>query len=161
MSKTNSLHYKLCCEGAKWMRKQEWGIYRIVTVELCTLNVENPDVWGTSGFKSMLIEVKTSRADFRNDKRKKFRTDDEEYRHYALGNKRYYLVPKGLVGIDELPPHWGLLEWDGTCIVKVKEAEEVVCENSGEVAMLCSIMRREGVRKGIFNYRKKNKHKII
>ena len=63
MSKTNSLHYKLCCEGAKWMRKQEWGIYRIVTVELCTLNIENPDVWGTSGFKSMLIEVKTSRAD--------------------------------------------------------------------------------------------------
>jgi len=24
----------------------------------------------------------------------------------------------------------------------------------GEVAMLCSIMRREGVRTGIFNYRK-------
>ncbi len=36
----------------------------------------------------------------------------------------------------------------------IKEAEEVVCENMGEVAMLCSIMRREGVRKGIFNYRK-------
>ena len=37
MSKTNSLHYKLCCEGAKWMRKQEWGIYRIVTADLCRL----------------------------------------------------------------------------------------------------------------------------
>ncbi|QUB64915.1 hypothetical protein [Prevotella melaninogenica] len=64
MSKTGSLHYRLCCEGAKWMRKQEWGTYHTVAVELCTVNVENPDVWGTTGFKSMLIEVKTSRADF-------------------------------------------------------------------------------------------------
>ena len=64
MSKTDSLHYRLCCEGAKWMRKQEWGTYHTVAVELCTVNVENPDVWGTTGFKSMLIEVKTSRASF-------------------------------------------------------------------------------------------------
>lgn len=154
MSKTDSLHYRLCCEGAKWMRKQEWSTYHTVAVELCTVNVENPDVWGTTGFKSMLIEVKTSRADFLKDKKKIFRTDDEEYRKYALGNKRYYLVPKGMVTIEELPTHWGLLEWDGSGISKIKEADEVTCENMGEVAMLCSIMRREGVRKGIFNYRK-------
>lgn len=154
MSKTDSLHYRLCCEGAKWMRKQEWGTYHTVAVELCTVNVENPDVWGTTGFKSMLIEVKTSRADFLKDKKKIFRTDDEEYRKYALGNKRYYLVPKGMVTIEELPTHLGLLEWDGSGISKIKEADEVICENMGEVAMLCSIMRREGVRKGIFNYRK-------
>lgn len=34
MSKTDSLHYRLCCEGAKWMRKQEWGTYHTVAVEL-------------------------------------------------------------------------------------------------------------------------------
>ena len=32
MSKTESLHYKLCCEGAKWMRKQEWSSYKIVAL---------------------------------------------------------------------------------------------------------------------------------
>lgn len=156
MSKTNSLHYKLCCEGAKWMRKQEFGAYKIVAVELCTISVENPDVWGTTGYKSMLIEVKTSHSDFLRDMKKPFRMDSNvNYRKYRLGNNRYYLVPKGLVSIDELPPHWGLLEWNGTSITKVKEAEYVVCENIGELGMLCSIMRREGVRKGIFNYREK------
>lgn len=45
MSKTESLHYKLCCEGAKWMRKQKWSSYKIVAIELCTVNAENPDVW--------------------------------------------------------------------------------------------------------------------
>ena len=41
MSKTESLHYKLCCEGAKWMRKQKWSSYKIVAIELCTVNAEN------------------------------------------------------------------------------------------------------------------------
>ena len=156
MSKTNSLHYKLCCEGAKWMCKQEFRAYKIVAVELCTGGAEHPDVWGTTGYKSMLIEVKTSHSDFLRDMKKPFRMDSNvRYRKYRLGNNRYYLVPKGLVSIDELPPQWGLLEWNGTSITKVKEAEDVVCENIGELAMLCSIMRREGVRKGIFNYREK------
>ena len=154
MSKTESLHYKLCCEGAKWMRKQEWSSYKIVAVELCTINAESPDVWGTTGFKSMMIEVKTSRGDFLKDKAKKFRTENEEYRHYALGNKRYYLAPENIIKAAELPISWGLLEWNGSMINVIKEAEEVVCENMGEVAMLCSIMRREEVRTGIFNYRK-------
>ena len=101
-----------------------------------------------------MIEVKTSRGDFLKDKAKKFRTEDNEYRHYALGNKRYYLAPEGIIKPAELPISWGLLEWNGSMINVIKEAEEVVCENMGEVAMLCSIMRREGVRTGIFNYRK-------
>lgn len=92
--------------------------------------------------------------DFLQDKAKKFRTENEEYRHYALGNKRYYLAPENIIKAAELPISWGLLEWNGSMINVIKEAEEVVCENMGEVAMLCSIMRREGVRTGIFNYRK-------
>lgn len=138
------------------MCKQDFGAYKIVAVELCTGGAEHPDVWGTTGYKSMLIEVKTSHSDFLRDMKKPIRMDSNvRYRKYRLGNNRYYLAPKGLVGIDELPPHWGLLEWNGTSITKVKEAEYVVCENIGELGMLCSIMRREGVRKGIFNYREK------
>ena len=59
MSKTNSLHYELCVEGAKWLRKQKWNYdrcqkkscyrteacgqckkYRYVAVELCTWDCE-------------------------------------------------------------------------------------------------------------------------
>jgi hypothetical protein len=44
MSKTDSLHYKLCCEGAKWLHKNmiqerdgSWvGTCKIVAVELVT-----------------------------------------------------------------------------------------------------------------------------
>lgn len=28
MSKTASLHYDLCCEGAKWLRRQKWNYQR-------------------------------------------------------------------------------------------------------------------------------------
>ena len=70
MSATNSLHYKLCCEGAKWLRKQDYASYKIVVVELICIGAENPDVWGTNGFNSTLIEVKTSRADFLKDRKK-------------------------------------------------------------------------------------------
>ena len=34
MSKTDSPHYRLCLKGAEWLRRQEFGSYKIVAVEL-------------------------------------------------------------------------------------------------------------------------------
>lgn len=151
MSKTNSLHYQLCCEAGKWIKNIKYGNYKYIAVELCCLTLENPDAWGTNGYNSVMIEVKTSRADFLKDKKKQFR--NEQFAKYAMGNYRYYLAPTGIINIEDLPEKWGLLEWDGKKINTIKQAEEQKCENHGELAMLCSIMRREGIKSQIFNYR--------
>ena len=59
--------------------------------------------WNLQGF-SVLIECKTSRADFLADQQKKHR------QQFCVGRKRYYLTPPELVSKDELPDGWGLLE---------------------------------------------------
>lgn len=152
MSKTNSLHYNLCLDGAKWLKKHHNYGNKIIVVELICIGAENPDVWGTNGFESTLIEVKTSRADFLKDRKKFFRQKQVE--KYACGNYRYFLTPRGLVTQSEIPESWGLLEWDNEQIITTKAAQNIPCENHGELAILCSIMRREKVKTGIFNYRK-------
>lgn len=154
MSATNSLHYKLCCLGAKWMQKQDYGSYKYITVELVCIGAENPDVWGTNGYNSMLIEVKTSRADFLKDKKKFVR--QEQNSKYATGNYRFYLAPQCIISESELPQNWGLIEYDPETesLTTVKYASPIITENHGELAILCSIMRRENIKKQIFNYRK-------
>ena len=136
MSKTNSLHYDLCVEGAKWLRKQKWNYdrcqkkacyrteacgqckkYRYVAVELCTWDCENTDVWGLGNFNdSAVIEVKVSHSDFLADKKKFCRSDQAEKLKYQAGRVR-----------------WNT-SW-------------------ADMQILTSILRREGFREGIFNYR--------
>lgn len=152
MSKTNSLHYQLCCLGAKWMRRLKYSNYKYVAVELVCTSAENPDVWGTNGFESMIIEVKTSKADFIKDRLKFIR--NPQNKRFAMGNYRYYLMPSGLVPIENIPENWGLLEWDGKQITLRKSAPFQECENRCELSLLCSIMRREGIKSQIFNCRK-------
>lgn len=154
MSKTDSLHYKLCCEGAKWLNNRPWSGYKYVAVELICASSDNPDIWGTNGFSSAMIEVKVSRSDFLNDK-KKFVRQPENAVH-AVGNHRYYLCPKGIINIDDLPEGWGLLWYDKGEISIIKEAAYLKTYNRGELSILSSIMRREGIKGQVFNYRKIN-----
>lgn len=157
MSRTDSLHYRLCQRGAKWLHNGEIKYTsdgsmidscKIVAVELVTIGIENPDVWGTNGFLSYIIEVKTSRSDFLIDYKKKCRKKEN-----ACGNFRYYLVPKGLLSLKEIPKYWGLLEYDGKNINVIKRPKFIECDNSGDLCMLSSIARREGVKNKIYNYR--------
>lgn len=149
MSKTNSPHYKLCCEAARWLQKVKYCKY--VAVELITYGGENPDVWGTTGWNAYIIEVKTSRRDFLNDLKKPSRQPRK-----GMANYRYYLLPEGTVKPDEVPENWGIILHDGDKITfLVREATLYGSEVNEDIAMLCSIMRREGIKKQIFNYRHK------
>lgn len=65
---------------------------------------------GTTDEGSILVEVKTSRADFFADRQKKFRELPER----GLGLYRYYMAPVGMVAVDELPEKWGLIEIKGS-----------------------------------------------
>ncbi len=55
---------------------------------------------------SVLIEVKISRADFLNDRRKPHRLEPAT----GMGVYRYFMAPTGLIAVDELPERWGLIE---------------------------------------------------
>lgn len=133
-----------------------WSI-KYVAVEIITQGMECTDVYGTSGWQSTIIEVKTSRADFKKDSKKKIR--NEQFKKYSVGNYRYYLAPKGIIKPDELGDNWGLLEWDEETdeILLIKKSEYRECNNFGDLTILCSIMRREGIKKQVFNYRERNK----
>lgn len=81
MSKTDSLHYQLCCLGAKFLKSRKNAEHletpnKYVAVELVTMTAENPDIWATNGYHTTLVEVKTSHADFLADKKKWIRSEE-------------------------------------------------------------------------------------
>jgi hypothetical protein len=49
------------------------------------------------------------------------------------------------------------LEWDEKTdeISLIKKSEYRECNNFGDLTILCSIMRREGIKKQVFNYRER------
>jgi hypothetical protein len=60
-----------------------------------------------------------------------------------MGIQRWYLVPKDLVGVDEVPEWCGLLYVHGRRTIAVKEApERLVWDSHSEVKMLLSAIRR-------------------
>lgn len=168
MSKTDSLHYKLCVEGGKWLKRSKRNYercktkpchvpelcrvctkHRVVAVELVTLTAENCDVWGYDGWNTTVIEVKTSHSDFMHDMKKAARNIEVQYQ---LGNLRWYLCPEWIIKKEELPEGWGLLYWDGKKIMPiVAPVRREGC--TADLRMLYSIMLREGMCDKIYNYR--------
>jgi hypothetical protein len=57
--------------------------------------------------ESFMIETKVTRSDFLSDANKPFRCSKNE--RLGVGVYRYYACPEGLIGVDELPPKWGLI----------------------------------------------------
>jgi len=170
MSKTDSLHYQLCLEGAKWLHKRKnlncrecpcfkntcCGACRrclYVAVELNTYATENTDVWGFDGWCTTVIEVKTSHADFKNDQKKFWRNVLPEHQ---AGNLRWYLCPEGIIKPDELPEGWGLLYWDGKRIYPVVAPETRMQGCHADMMILYSILKREKFPQKIYNYRGMN-----
>lgn len=170
MSKTNSLHYDLCVEGAKWLKRRQ--VYercrekpcfspelcsgcrhgfKYIAVELNTVGTENCDVWGYDGYVTAVIEVKVSHEDFLADQKKYWRTEAPE--EYRAGNMRWYLCPKGVIKPEELPDGWGLLYWDGKQIVPQVAPKTHIATGHADMMILYSILRRENFPQKIYNYR--------
>lgn len=173
MSATDSLHYQLCVEGGKWLRRRKFDYkrcqgkacrkpefcrvcraYKYVAVEINTYGAEQTDVWCWCGDLTAVIEVKTSHADFVNDGKKKCRS--EEYKDLQCGNLRWYLCPEGVIKAEELPDGWGLLYWNGREVYHVAAPKYVECTYKGDMRVIYSILRREGFSEKIFNYRGTN-----
>lgn len=70
---------------------------------------EQPDVLGLNDIsKSILLEVKVSKADFLKDKHKPWRAEGQ-----GFGKRRVYLTPKDLLKPEEIPYGWELWEVHG------------------------------------------------
>jgi len=105
-------HDSLVRLGARWLRKNGFGV---VATELDAAGCrERPDVIGFRSSCSAIIEVKVSRSDFMADSRKPERNGAP-----GVGVYRFYLAPVNVIGIDELPPRWGLLHEQNGRVVEV------------------------------------------
>lgn len=150
---TESAHRSLCLLAGKWLKNTR--LYDIptcpyVAVELVTANSgELADVFGWNYWTSVLIEVKVSRSDFLADAKKPFRINPED----GMGEHRFYCCPKGLIAPEELPEKWGLLYEDNGKITVEKVAERQTANHRSEKTILMSVMRREGIKPKVFNYR--------
>lgn len=101
-------HKQLIDVGYNWVLKS--GSCGVAFKELNTLtSSEYPDVIGFGSWgHSVLLEIKVSRSDFQADKKKAFRKNPQ----LGMGSQRFYVVPKNLITIEELPVGWGLIYVD-------------------------------------------------
>ncbi len=131
-------HDNLVAIAAEWLKAQRCSV---VLTELPTSALERPDAIGWQATQSILVECKVTRADFRADAAKLFRLAPEN----GVGLVRYFLTPPGLIRVEELSAKWGLLEWDGTRVRRVRKSEWHAVDNRQEIALLLSAVKRIGV----------------
>lgn len=104
-----SLHAALVDAARRWLLGQRRCSFVLTELMYASsLALEIPDALGfrCSEGLSLLVECKTSRADFLADASKPHRIDPE----LGMGDFRFYLTPEGLLAPEELPAGWGLLE---------------------------------------------------
>jgi len=111
----NSEHDALCIRAADWLGRQGFGVVIREPFRANTSNGERPDVLGFRDGISCLIEVKVNRADFYNDKYKRFRVNPST----GMGDWRFFLSPAGVILPGSLPTGWGLLHATPKTIRKV------------------------------------------
>jgi hypothetical protein len=133
-------HRDLVARAATWLRNTKHC--SVVLAELVTSS-EVPDAIGWRlGFVSILVECKISRSDFLADKRKMARKHGR-----GMGQRKYYMVPTGLVLASEVPEGWGLIEVDPRkrCKITVQSPEPHLISIETlrqEVPLLVSALRR-------------------
>lgn len=133
-------HRDLVRQARKWL-KVAGKCNVILTESGSSTACEIPDAIGwRSARHSILIECKTSRADFRADAKKWFRQDG-----YGMGQQRFFLAPEGVIPIDELPADWGLLEIVKDTIRTTKTCNLVYMDEQrcwAEMPLLVASIRR-------------------
>lgn len=140
-------HRELVNAGRKWL-KSPWrnatheghGRCACVLSEFvaATTTGEVPDVIGWHCCHSILIECKTSRADFAADAKKPFRRNPAS----GIGSQRWYLTPAGMLSPDELPKNWGLLELSEGTVNVVRVSGHFESNRLCEIGLLLSVIRR-------------------
>jgi hypothetical protein len=136
-------HPDLVQKAVQWLRSYRCGV--ILSEQSCATG-EMPDAIGWKrACHSVMVECKTSRADFLADREKPFRQKSK----LGMGCERFYLTPAGLLGPKELPRGWGLLEFRNRTIVAVSPAARNLRTAAGlryEMNLLLASLRRVEIR---------------
>jgi hypothetical protein len=136
-------HAFLVTRAVEWLRRYRCGV---VLSEQACVSGEMPDAIGWKRTcHSVLVECKISRADFLADRNKPFRVKPE----LGVGSERFYLAPKDLVNVEELPPGWGLLEYQNRSIELVRASKKNLRSDEGfrcEMNLLLASLRRVEIR---------------
>jgi len=135
-------HNDLVQTAKKWLIKAR--SCAVVLTETQAQSGEVPDCIGWKGQLSILIECKTSLADFRRDLKKWYRNSGP-----GIGQRRYFMAPEGVIPVAELPEGWGLLEVSGSIVKTTKKLNVFFLDEriaSAEVPMLVAALRRTQIR---------------
>ena len=139
-------HNEITIKAAKWLKRHPDNIAipncSVVAHELvaATPTGEIPDVIGWCSWASVLIEVKTSKADYHKDSNKPFRSDLQ----MGMGEFKYYLCPIDLITAEELPEYWGLLHINKSGQISIiKKATQHQCNLRSERAALLSLQNKK------------------
>lgn len=97
-------HSELVKIAEKWLLGTRKCSF-VFTELACIATSEIPDAIGFRGDGSVLVECKTSRADFLSDKKKFFRVHGWQ----GVGTYRFFMAPEGIIKPDDLPVGWGLV----------------------------------------------------
>jgi hypothetical protein len=135
--------------GVRWLKKPHrnaasngHSACSVVLDELVTAAVEIPDVIGWTSDRSIVIEAKTSVADFRVDARKPWRSTPAA----GMGDLRYFLCEPGVIPQEELPEGWGLLHAVEGRVAVIRDACRFREKHwQGEMRMLVSFCRRQKI----------------
>lgn len=142
-------HDELCARAVKWLKGSKGCSAAISELNAATPWGEIPDAIGFRSTYSILVECKTSRADFLSDKKKLFRERPDR----GMGTYRFYMCPPGIIQVEDLPPRWGLLYVHDK---KIQHVHGPLKSNTdyydgewqfdkcykGEIALLVSALRR-------------------
>ena len=97
-------HAQLVEKAVFWLRSYRCAV---ILSEQAAISGEMPDAIGWKrACHSVLIECKVCRSDFLADREKPFRRKPA----LGMGCERFYLAPRDLIRVEELPSGWGLLE---------------------------------------------------
>lgn len=136
-------HKKLVEKAVAWLRSYRCGV---VLSEQACISGEVPDAIGWKRTcHSVLVECKASRADFLADREKPFRQKPE----LGVGCERFYLTTAGLIGPEELPSGWGLLELRGGKVEVLRRSTRNHRSSTGfgyEMNLLLASLRRVELR---------------
>ena len=154
-------HTELVMQAERWLRNILHCRGILVEFVASTLSRETPDVIGWVHGRSILVEVKTSHADFLADLKKESRRGDLP----ALGDWRFYLTPPRLLRPEEIPIGWGLYEVHGKRVIfsggeEYRNAAAPPCQSclKSEQALLISALARKG--KGMKTFTRKGYGRI-
>lgn len=132
-------HREMVLATQTWLR--EMHHCSVVMAEKVSRAFERPDAIGWANGFSVLVECKTSRSDFLADASKPHRA----YPESGMGRLRWYVTPTGLLSASELPPGWGLAEYDGASFAVVQQPVPMSRWNTlAETQHLVSEVRRRG-----------------